>query len=223
MSSEPAPTLNTPHSVQWQLNICTSLLFADPEPCTLPESLTNEQSISECDWAESSPLREAEDGERRVACSCGLAAGILYPDTSSMPRPSSSTAQAGESETLLLRCSAAWLASTRPSPAQAAANQTFTFLCSPRPSPARHHSQAADSFPSPCWSWCRPGAGLPHQCVISPLSLHPAPPRSHGPPLQRLYLDSYTTFHRADNSHHFYMTMSIINQIFHVTALLGAI
>ena len=31
-------------------------------------------------------------------------AGILYPDTSSMPRPSSSTAQAGESETLLLRC-----------------------------------------------------------------------------------------------------------------------
>ena len=39
-----------------------------------------------------------------MACSCGLAAGILYPDTSSMPRPSSSTAQAGESETLLLRC-----------------------------------------------------------------------------------------------------------------------
>ena len=140
-----------------------------------------------------------------MACSCGLAAGILYPDTSSMPRPSSSTAQAGESETLLLRCLA------RQDPAAVPRQPpTRLLLFYARLGPAQYHSQAADSFPSPCWSWCRPGAGLPHQCVISPLSLHPAPPRSHGPLLQHLYLHSYTTFHRV-NSHHLYMTNDNVN------------
>ena len=156
-----------------------------------------------------------ERGEWPVAAAWLLAFFTLTPAPCHGPAP------ARRSQEKVKRCcSAAWLASTRPSPAQAAANQTFTFLCSPRPSPARHHSQAADSFPSPCWSWCRPGAGLPHQCVISPLSLHPAPPRSHGPLLQHLYLHSYTTFQRV-NSHHFYMTVLIINQIFYVTALDG--
>ena len=47
-----------------------------------------------------------ERGEWPVPVAAAWHAGILYPDTSSMPRPSSSssTAQAGESETLLLRC-----------------------------------------------------------------------------------------------------------------------
>ena len=44
-------------------------------------------------------------------------------------------------------CSAAWLASTRPSPAQAAANQTFTFLCSPRPSPSPAPQPSCRQFP----------------------------------------------------------------------------
>ena len=101
----------TQHSTHYTmlLNICTSLLFADPEPCTLPESLSIEQSISECDCAVSSPLREAEDGERRVwpvAWHDGMLAFFTPTPAPARLQPSSSTAQSGESETLLLGCSA---------------------------------------------------------------------------------------------------------------------
>ena len=165
------------------LNICTSLLFADPEPCTLPESLSIEQSISECDCAVSSPLREAEDGERRVwpvAWHDGMLAFFTPTPAPARLQPSSSTAQSGESETLLLGCLA------RQDPGSHQPDFYFFMLASAQP----RHSQAADSFPSPCWRWCRPGAGLPHQCVISPLSLHPA---RHG--AMGLYSNIYTYTH----------------------------
>ena len=98
---------NTQHSTHctMRLNICTSLLFADPEPCTLPESLSIEQSITECDCAVSS----AEDGERRVwpvAWHDGMLAFFTPTPAPARLQPSSSTAQSGESETLLLGCSA---------------------------------------------------------------------------------------------------------------------
>ena len=62
-------------------------------------------------------------------------AGILYPDTSSMPRPSSSTAQAGESETLLLRCLARQHPA-QPSPGSRQPDFYFFMLASAQPSPA---------------------------------------------------------------------------------------
>ena len=59
--------------------------------------------------------------------------GILYPDTSSMPRPSSSTAQSGESETLLLRCLARQHPA-QPSPGSRQPDFYFFMLASAQPS-----------------------------------------------------------------------------------------
>ena len=124
----------TQHSTHYTmlLNICTSLLFADPEPCTLPESLSIEQSISECDCAVSSPLREAEDGERRVwpvAWHDGMLAFFTPTPAPARLQPSSSTAQSGESETLLLGCSA------RQDPGSHQPDFYFFMLASAQPSP----------------------------------------------------------------------------------------
>ena len=72
-----------------------------------------------------------ERGEWPVAAAWLLAFFTLTPAPCHGPAPARC-----RQEKVKRCCSAAWLASTRPSPAQAAANQTFTFLCSPRPSPA---------------------------------------------------------------------------------------
>ena len=125
-------------------------------------------------------------GWREESVACSLAwwhAGILYPDTSSSPAPAQLQHGAVRRK---------WNVAARllgsPGPRQP---PTRLLLFYARLGPAQpRHSQAADSFPSPCWRWCRPGAGLPHQCVISPLSLHPA---RHG--AMGLYSNIYTYTH----------------------------
>ena len=140
-------------------------------------------------WAEHQWVwlrRVISRGWREESVACSLAwwhAGILYPDTSSSQAPAQLQHGAVRRK---WNVAARLLGSLGPRQPP-----TRLLLFYARLGPAQpRHSQAADSFPSPCWRWCRPGAGLPHQCVISPLSLHPA---RHG--AMGLYSNIYTYTH----------------------------
>ena len=134
-----------------------------------------------------------------------------------MPRPSSSTAQAGESETLLLRCLARQHPA-QPSPGSRQPDFYFFMLASAQPQPSTTAKLPTVSL-HPAGAGAGPGAGLPHQCVISPLSLHPAPPRSHGPLLQHLYLHSYTeSIHFTQCQSSIQYSMSLTGTVFRYLA-----
>ena len=97
-------------------------------------------------------LREAEDGERRVACSCGLACWHSLPWHQLHATAQLQHGAVGRKWNV----AAPLLGSPAPGPAQPRQPPTRLLLFYARlgPAPAQHHSQAADSFPSPCWSWC---------------------------------------------------------------------
>ena len=143
-------------------------------------------------------------------------AGILYADTSSMPRPSSSTAQAGESETLLLRCLARQHPA-QPSPGSRQPDFYFFMLASAQPGPAPQPSCRQFPFTLLELVQARGRIATP-MCYITIISA-PSPakePWASTPIFILTLIQSQFTSH-----HHFYMIVPIINQIFYVSALDG--
>ena len=116
----------------------------------------------------SSHLRSVKPRMARGECPVAAAwhAGILYPDTSSMPRPSSSTAQAGESETLLLRCLARQHPA-QPSPGSRQPDFYFFMLAS-----AQHQPSTTAKLPTVSLHPAGAGAGPGQDCHTNVLYHH---------------------------------------------------